>query len=288
MSPFQGGGGDTEGVSSRAKTSSSNPNSSSGQKRVTQADVERFAKALTEFQVPKESDFEAMADSPTIRKHPSPQIEEYFEFVAQVGIPCVSWDKIKPAFLWKIKFVMDEVVRVEKLKSGTQSTSADGNSSFDETYKAILDKAADFDGAPFTWQRICELLTTPARHYKKAEKFVRALDKAVNVVTTVTEHGERLTGADWIPTDELSKEVRIEQRFFGKVDELDEELEDLWDPNYKNTSPPVEVQNMEEEPATQPTEPLDMSTKKEPNPSDMEKYEDQAKRELAAFIRENI
>ncbi|PAV55696.1 hypothetical protein WR25_03624 isoform A [Diploscapter pachys] len=225
-----------------------------------------------------------MADSPTIRKHPNPQIEEYFEFVAQVGIPCVSWDKIKPAFLWKIKFVMDEVVRVEKLKSGTQSTSADDNSSFDETYKAILDKAADFDGAPFTWQRICELLTTPARHYKKAEKFVRALDKAVNVVPTVTEHGERLTGADWIPTDELSKEVRIEQRFFGKVDELDEELEDLWDPNYKNTSPPVE----EEEPATQPTEPLDMSTKKEPNPSDMEKYEDQAKRELAAFIRENI
>lgn len=54
MSPFQGGGGDMEGASSRAKTSSSNPNSSSGQKRVTQADVERFAKALTEFQVPKE------------------------------------------------------------------------------------------------------------------------------------------------------------------------------------------------------------------------------------------
>ena len=48
---------------------------------------------------------------------------------------------------------MDEVVRVEKLKSGTQSTSADDNSSFHETYKAILDKATDFDGAPFTWQR---------------------------------------------------------------------------------------------------------------------------------------
>lgn len=42
--------------------------------------------------------------------------------------------------------------------------------------------------------RLCELLTTPTKHYRSTEKYLRALEKTINIVTTVTENGERLTG----------------------------------------------------------------------------------------------
>jgi len=43
--------------------------------------------------------------------------------------------------------------------------------------------------------RICELLTTPTRHYKNSVgKFLRALERSIDVVTEVTERGDRITG----------------------------------------------------------------------------------------------
>ena len=37
----------------------------------------------------------------------------------------------------------------------------------------------------FTVQRLAELLTTPRRHYKRTDKFMRALEKNMLIVSTV-------------------------------------------------------------------------------------------------------
>lgn len=65
--------------------------------------------------------------------------------------------------------------------------------------------------------RLCELLTTPSRHYKRLDKFLRALEKNINVVTTVTEYGERVTGVDEYFEDDDDRPRGIEQSFFVKV-----------------------------------------------------------------------
>lgn len=43
--------------------------------------------------------------------------------------------------------------------------------------------------APFTIQRLCELICRPELHYKRIDKFLRALEKNTMVVTTVDDMG---------------------------------------------------------------------------------------------------
>lgn len=56
---------------------------------------------------------------------------------------------------------------------------------FEELKKEILTSLDSFTGAPFTIQRICELLTLPTKHYKRTDKFMRGLEKNVLVVSHI-------------------------------------------------------------------------------------------------------
>lgn len=44
--------------------------------------------------------------------------------------------------------------------------------------------------APFTIQRICELLLKPNAHYNRIDKYLRGLEKCIMVVTTVDPNGK--------------------------------------------------------------------------------------------------
>lgn len=49
----------------------------------------------------------------------------------------------------------------------------------------VMERFDLFRSAPFTIQRLAELVINPTRHYKKKEKFLRGLEKTVLVVSTV-------------------------------------------------------------------------------------------------------
>lgn len=44
---------------------------------------------------------------------------------------------------------------------------------------ALLERIDLFHAAPFTVQRLCELLTNPKKHYCRLDKFMRALEKTI-------------------------------------------------------------------------------------------------------------
>lgn len=44
---------------------------------------------------------------------------------------------------------------------------------------ALLERLDLFHAAPFTVQRLCELLTNPKKHYCRLDKFMRALEKNI-------------------------------------------------------------------------------------------------------------
>ncbi|KAI6202362.1 hypothetical protein M3Y96_00940400 [Aphelenchoides besseyi] len=90
----------------------------------------------------------------------------------------------------------------------------------------IVNRAQNFEGALFTIQRICELLTWPDKHYNSAAKFLRALEKTFNVVTCVMPDGQRTADAN-AADDEMDEDeptAKIENTFIVQVDELDAPL----------------------------------------------------------------
>ncbi|WKY14326.1 hypothetical protein Q1695_000122 [Nippostrongylus brasiliensis] len=212
----------------------------------------RCKTALEKFMVPKESDLVRRSFMP-LRTHPDPNIEAYFENVAETGKSRLPWELVRPAFLWKVKSCMDEMVRWHRQREGSDAVDLSDGSENKRMYDFILEKAEKFEAAPFTWQRICELLNSPSRHYRKADKYFRALDKTINVVTTVSEDGRRMTGNPPY-TSEAPDVYSIEQLFFG-----DERPDcDFWDPDFA-----YNAQKVVGSPSTKDQiEPLDMSRKR--------------------------
>uniref|UniRef100_A0A915Q4D1 Uncharacterized protein n=1 Tax=Setaria digitata TaxID=48799 RepID=A0A915Q4D1_9BILA len=188
--------------------------------------LQRLSDALSAFAIPDEKLLERTSKG--FSKSPVQEIDEYFELVAKLGRPLFKWDIIRCAFLWKLEQTMLEMVRIETENAVTEDEkkSLISNDDLGQQRQFILRKAAEFDGTPFTFQRLCELLTSPSRHYKRIDKYLRALEKNINVVTTITENGERVTGVEPFPAElDTSPTLRIEEPFFVQVDECDTPIE---------------------------------------------------------------
>jgi len=64
---------------------------------------------------------------------------------------------------------------------------------FDVMKSRLVDGIKKFNSAPFTIQRLCELLIKPTKHYKSTEKFMRGIEKNLLVVSTVDPEGNKIT-----------------------------------------------------------------------------------------------
>ncbi len=94
------------------------------------------------------------------------------------------WNKLQPLLRRKLDLVMDEfnekcptdhLVQLPNVKPFD----------FEELKSQILEAIDAFPSAPFTIQRLCELITNPSKHYKKTDKFMRGIEKNILVVSTV-------------------------------------------------------------------------------------------------------
>ncbi|CAD6194786.1 unnamed protein product [Caenorhabditis auriculariae] len=237
-------------------------------RKIDVAELEKYYVALNDFKEPSES--ELIKGPSQFRQHPNYNVEKYFAASAGWGVPAIPWEIVRPAFVWKLKFVIDEFVSKqvgsekkteEKEKVETKKPdSVKGKSlakitfvkpvpyNIKDSSEYILRRASEFEGFPFTWQRLCELLVSPTQHYSKVEKFLRALEKVISVVTAVTEWGKRITGEWEVPSSNDSR--NIENRFFGRVDELDGVEQGAW----KKDFPSIGITN--------DTQPIDMSRKR--------------------------
>ncbi|XP_044743687.1 serine/threonine-protein phosphatase 4 regulatory subunit 2 [Chrysoperla carnea] len=117
------------------------------------------------------------------------ELEEYLCFVAKTGDPVYQWSLIKSLFREKLINVITEFYE-SSLSVEIPPCPNVETFNYDVMKSFILEKLESFVAAPFTVQRICELLTTPRKEYNRIDKYMRALEKNILVVST-REPGQR-------------------------------------------------------------------------------------------------
>ncbi|XP_055388975.1 serine/threonine-protein phosphatase 4 regulatory subunit 2 [Condylostylus longicornis] len=113
------------------------------------------------------------------------ELDEYLAYVAKTGDTVFTWANIKYLFREKLIHVIkdfhDSTSNVDDLP---QYPNVDPFN-YETMKTALLERLELFNSAPFTIQRICELLTNPKKQYSRIDKYMRALEKNILVVSTI-------------------------------------------------------------------------------------------------------
>ena len=114
----------------------------------------------------------AFADS----KQWTPALDEVLGEISLTGASQFDWESLKPVIGAKIEAVCAEYYGKKN----------DLNEPYDELLKRMLSLLHEFPNAPFTVQRLCELLLDPHRIYvTSTRKVSSALEKLLTVSSTV-------------------------------------------------------------------------------------------------------
>lgn len=111
------------------------------------------------------------------------ELEDYLNFVARTGDPVYQWALIKNLFKEKLLNVITEFFETTPGLDIPQCPNVD-LFNYETMKNSLLEKIDAFVSAPFTVQRICELLTAPRKQYTRIDKFMRAFEKNILVVST--------------------------------------------------------------------------------------------------------
>ncbi|XP_077546500.1 uncharacterized protein LOC144159098 [Haemaphysalis longicornis] len=133
----------------------------------------------------KETVLDALTDFANQKPAEIPSVlDEYLAHIAKTGDTLFSWQKLRPLLCRKLELVMNEFHKT----SPTDDLPALPNVEvfkFDEMKEKVLEAVNNFTSAPFTIQRLCELVVDPRKHYKRTDKFMRGVEKNVLVVSTI-------------------------------------------------------------------------------------------------------
>lgn len=118
-------------------------------------------------------------------------LEEYLSYVAKTGDPVYQWSLIKTLYRQKLINVITEFFEMCPVVEIPRCPNVEPFN-YETMKNSLLKRFDSFSGAPFTIQRITELLTTPRKQYNRVDKYMRAIEKNIWVVST-REPGARDT-----------------------------------------------------------------------------------------------
>lgn len=111
------------------------------------------------------------------------ELEEYLKYVAKTGNTLFQWTLVKPFIREKIMNVIAEFVEQSSLSDIPPYPNVDPFN-YEAMKTMLLERFDTFNGPPFTIQRLCELLSCPRKEYNRVDKFMRAVEKNILVVST--------------------------------------------------------------------------------------------------------
>eukprot|EP00026_Physarum_polycephalum_P016744 Phypoly_transcript_17733.p1 GENE.Phypoly_transcript_17733~~Phypoly_transcript_17733.p1 ORF type:complete len:233 (+),score=56.38 Phypoly_transcript_17733:76-774(+) len=113
----------------------------------------------------------------------SPELLKIVENISKTGVVCYSWSTLKTLLSHllgqTLKNYTAKIADKESLKGDDEGNDIEKRS---QRFLYALDS---FDEAPFTVQRLCELILAPEKVYSTYFKYVSALEKMVNITSTL-------------------------------------------------------------------------------------------------------
>lgn len=125
------------------------------------------------------------------------ELNEYLAYVARTGDPVYQWSVVKSLFKEKLLNVITDFYETTPGIIIPPYPNVDPFN-YDIMKNSLLERLDSFTSAPFTVQRLCELLTFPRKQYNRVDKFMRAIEKNILVVSTrepgIQRHSESENG----------------------------------------------------------------------------------------------
>lgn len=111
------------------------------------------------------------------------ELEDYLGYVAKSGDPVYQWNLVKHLFHEKLSSVITDFYETSPTIDIPPCPNVDPFN-YERMKSNLIERLDSFSSAPFTIQRICELLTNPRKQYNRVDKFMRAIEKNILVVST--------------------------------------------------------------------------------------------------------
>jgi hypothetical protein len=122
----------------------------------------------------------------------TPDLHQIVENISKTGVSCYPW----PALKYLLSSMLNEVLNkihgktLEDRKNETDNDKLDRyrveDESFEERKQKFFQALNSYEEAPFTLQRLCELIVIPEKAYStNSRKYLTALEKMVNITSTV-------------------------------------------------------------------------------------------------------
>uniref|UniRef100_A0A0N4Z3M1 Uncharacterized protein n=1 Tax=Parastrongyloides trichosuri TaxID=131310 RepID=A0A0N4Z3M1_PARTI len=151
-------------------------------------------------------------------------LRDYFNFVGSYGVTVFKWEKIKPSLKYMIEYTSNDVWKrnIAKCKTAKEKAALPKEETINELKEHILERIESFDEAPFTIQRLGEIIYNYDT-FNLVVPYLNGIVKVVSVITTQTPKGVRITGE---PEEDIVKDVFVPPtpRLNLKVDELDDDI----------------------------------------------------------------
>uniref|UniRef100_A0A1B6MDA2 Serine/threonine-protein phosphatase 4 regulatory subunit 2 n=1 Tax=Graphocephala atropunctata TaxID=36148 RepID=A0A1B6MDA2_9HEMI len=111
------------------------------------------------------------------------ELENYLGYVAKTGDPVYQWSLIKHLFREKLLSVITDFYESTLTVELPPCPNVEPFN-YERMKTSLLERFDTFSSAPYTVQRICELLIMPRKEYNRADKYMRAIEKNILVVST--------------------------------------------------------------------------------------------------------
>lgn len=95
-----------------------------------------------------------------------------------------EWHLLSPVLHCLLDVALEDFPQVPPVEIGPLKPMPDGQS-FEAARSALHSLLDRFDAPPFTWQRLCELLLEPRKHYQRIEKLMFAIERLLLVTSTL-------------------------------------------------------------------------------------------------------